>query len=69
MESSHDCKKVSDIVLPENWQWTDSDINKKLFYDKAIEATARYVGKDRNNYLTTSVVVSIVRSEEHYGIQ
>ena len=67
MESSHDCKKVSDIVLPENWQWTDSDINKKLFYDKAIEATARYVGKDRNNYLTTSVVVSIVRSEEHYG--
>ena len=67
MESSHDCKKVSDIALPKNWEWTDSDVNKKLFYDKTIEATARYVGKDRNNYITTSVVVSIIRSDQHYG--
>lgn len=43
-------KKVSDIELPENWQWKQADKEIALDKEKTVIATAIYIGEDKENY-------------------
>lgn len=62
MNVSNLCEKVSDVTLPVNWEWQDTDQNKTLVVGKPVTATAVYIGTDKDNYENTTVVVTITRS-------
>lgn len=55
-------KKVSQIELPADWQWAEEDASKDLPEAEAVEAKANYTGKDKENYETKQVTVTITRS-------
>ncbi len=59
-------KKVSDVELPIGWSWQDTEKDTILEMGKPIEATAIYIGEDKDNYKNVTVLVSIIRSDcEH----
>ena len=55
-------KKVSQIELPADWQWVEEDASKDLPEAEAVEAKANYTGKDKENYETKQVTITITRS-------
>ncbi|MBQ6025928.1 MAG: leucine-rich repeat protein [Lachnospiraceae bacterium] len=59
---SVNCKKVSDVTLPEGWIWSSSDKDKALITGTAVTATAVYDGADKENYNNITVSISITRS-------
>lgn len=59
-------KKVSDVELPIGWSWQDTEKDTILEVEKPIEATAIYIGGDKDNYKNITVLVNIIRSDcEH----
>ncbi len=50
---------LSDINLPEGWQWEDSD----LLVDNLISATAIYVGENKDNYKSTTMIIKLQKEE------
>ena len=54
-------KTVESVELPEGWIWSEEDRNKTLEAGVPIEATATYVGADKGNYVTESIIVKITR--------
>ncbi len=59
-------KKVSDVELPMGWSWQDTEKDTILEVEKPIEATAIYIGEDKDNYKNVTVLVNIIRSDcEH----
>lgn len=63
MAPAHSTKKVGDIILPEDWNWSDNDRDTALTDGVAVTATAVYTGADKGNYETESVIIAITRSE------
>ncbi|MBQ5932182.1 MAG: leucine-rich repeat protein, partial [Lachnospiraceae bacterium] len=59
---SVNCKKISDVTLPEGWVWSLSDKDKDLITGTAVTATAVYDGTDKENYNNITVSISITRS-------
>ena len=53
---------VSDITLPANWQWKNSDADKVLILDSPVSAVAVYDGADKANYSTTELTITITTS-------
>ena len=62
MNVSFTCEKVSGITLPTGWSWNSSDADKTLTVGTAVTATAVYNGTDKDNYVNTSISISITRS-------
>ena len=56
---------VSDITLPANWQWKNSDEDKVLTGASSVTAVAVYDGVDKANYSTTELTITIIT--EHIG--
>lgn len=56
------CEKVSDVELPEDWQWQDKDTNTALEIGVPVTVTAVYTGADKNNYKNITTAVVITRS-------
>ena len=50
---------LSDISLPTGWQWEDSN----LLVDNLMSATAIYVGENKDNYKSTTMVVTLQKEE------
>ncbi|HBA49525.1 MAG TPA: hypothetical protein DCZ91_17355, partial [Lachnospiraceae bacterium] len=59
----NECEKVSDVGLPENWQWQETDQDKVLKVSVPLETTAVYVGEDKDNYKNVTAVLTIIRAE------
>ena len=53
---------VSDITLPADWQWKNSDADKVLTLDSPVSAVAVYEGADKANYSTTELTITITTS-------
>ena len=57
------CTKVRDVTgLPEGWVWAEADKEKELTAGVEVEATAEYIGEDKDNYISTTMKVVITRS-------
>ncbi len=54
---------VGGLELPEDWVWSDADVEEELILGKAVEATAIYNGADKGNYVTERVTISITRQD------
>lgn len=66
MNVKWECEKVSEVKLPEKWQWQEADQDSILMIDDPTTATAVYVGEDQGNYNNEAVVVTIIRADcEH----
>ena len=66
IRTSHNAEKVSDVSLPTDWEWDDTDKNTALVFDTPVNVTANYVGEDKDNYKTVSATVAVTRpSHEH----
>lgn len=63
MNVKWECEKVSDVKLPEKWQWKEADQNSILMIDDPTTATAVYVGEDQGNYNNETIVVTIIRAD------
>lgn len=50
---------LSDISLPTGWQWEDSN----LLVDNLTSATAIYVGENKDNYKSTTMVITLQKEE------
>ncbi len=61
MDVAYTIKTVSDVKLPANWSWVETDKVKELTVGTTVKATAVYNGADKGNYVTESVEVSITR--------
>ena len=62
MNPSYNTKKVSELTLPDGWNWISGDAVKDLAVGSAIMATAIYTGTGSGNYETESIQISITRS-------
>lgn len=51
--------KLSDINLPAGWQWKDAD----LLVENLINATAIYVGENKDNYKNTTMIINLQKDE------
>jgi len=61
LKVKNSCRKVSDVELPEGWNWQAADQDTALQVGKTVKATAVYTGADKGNYINESVVVRINR--------
>lgn len=61
-EPMHYIEKVGDVILPENWSWSDADKDTALVDGMPVTARAVYTGEDKGNYVTESVVITLTRS-------
>ena len=52
-------QKVSDVGLPEYWNWDSTDAEKSLMAGKTVEAAAIYNGEDKDNYTEESRKITI----------
>ena len=52
-------QKVSDVGLPEYWNWDSTDAEKSLMVGKTVEAAAIYDGEDKDNYTEESRKITI----------
>lgn len=50
---------LSDIILPTDWQWE----NPNLAVDNLTNATAIYVGENKNNYRNTIMTINLQKEE------
>lgn len=55
-------KKVSDITLPDGWNFDSADAKKGLKVNEAVTVTAVYTGADKGNYENETVQITITRS-------
>lgn len=55
-------KKVSDVSLPDNWEWDSEDAKKTLPAGKDLEVIANYTGTDKEFFYNTSVKVTLQRA-------
>lgn len=62
MNVANSCAKVSDVILPTDWEWKAEDKDKALTVGTAVTAIADYNGADKGNYEHETVSVSITRS-------
>lgn len=70
MNVSYSCTKVSDVKLPEGWEWQTADKDKALTVGTAVTAIAVYTGADKGNYETESAEVTLIRTScEHAQTQ
>lgn len=51
---------LSDIILPAGWQWE----NPNLSVDNLTNATAIYVGENKNNYKNTIMTINLQKEED-----
>lgn len=58
---SYSNETVSDILLPEDWEWKESDKRKELIAGETVTAAAEYVGTDKDCYESTNVMMRITR--------
>lgn len=63
MSVANSITKVGDVSLSDyaDWVWKDSDVEKALVAGESVTAVAIYTGSDKDNYVKTSVTVSITR--------
>lgn len=67
MAVSNSKETVGAVELPNGWVWAEADSAKALEVEVPLQATAIYVGEDKGNYVTETVVVTINRSFcDHY---
>ena len=60
------CTKVSDVELPQSWEWDEADSKKELTVGTAVTAKAIYTAADSANYENVSVSIEITRADcEH----
>ncbi len=60
------CAKVSDVELPQGWEWDEADSKKELTVGTAVTAKAIYTAADSANYENGSVSIEITRADcEH----
>ena len=52
---------LSQVSLPEGWQWKDGSTALEL--GEEIQASAEYCGDDKDDYKTTSVMVTVVKTD------
>lgn len=62
MNVSNSCKKVSDVTLPDGWEWQAADKDTVLEVGTVIDAVAVYMGTDKGNYEKEMVTVAITRT-------
>ena len=63
MNVAYLCAKVSDVELPQGWEWKEADRETELEAGKTVTAVAVYQAADARNYENTSVSVQITRSD------
>lgn len=56
-------KKVSDITLPADWEWQETDKDTELPVGIAVSANSVYSGSDKGNYENETVTVAVTRQE------
>lgn len=61
MDVAGSCEKVSNVPLPQGWNWQDGDGDIILEAGAVVKAIAVYNGADKGNYKNESVIVSISR--------
>lgn len=62
MDVPNSCERVSDVPLPENWEWKASDQDTVLEVGKAVNAVAVYTGSDKGSYEKETVTITITRA-------
>ena len=55
-------KTVGSIALPGGWTWLDADTSTAIKAGGSVEATAVYVGDDKENYDSTELKITIYRA-------
>ncbi len=55
-------KTVGSIALPGDWTWLDADTSTAIKAGGSVEATAVYVGDDKENYDSTELKITIYRA-------
>lgn len=55
-------KTVGSISLPGGWTWLDADAKTAIKAGGSVEATAVYVGDDKENYDSTELKITIYRA-------
>ncbi len=55
-------KTVGSISLPGDWMWLDTDAETAIKAGGSVEATAIYVGDDKENYDSTELKITIYRA-------
>ena len=55
-------KTVGSIALPGDWTWLDADAKTAIKAGGSVEATAVYVGDDKENYDSTELKITIYRA-------
>ena len=55
-------KTVGSIALPGDWTWLDADTSTAIKAGGSVEATAVYVGDDKENYGSTELKITIYRA-------
>ena len=56
------CAKVSDVELPQGWEWDEGDSQTELTVGTAVTAKANYIAADSANYENVSVSIEITRA-------
>lgn len=56
------CAKVSDVELPQGWEWDEGDSQTELTISTAVTAKANYIAADSANYENVSVSIEITRA-------
>lgn len=62
MSAANHYTKVDDVLLPEGWEWQETDRAVELEVGTPVTADALYNGEDKGNYETESVTITITRS-------
>ena len=62
MDVAHSCTKVSDVGLPQGWEWQEAYRETTLEVGRPVKAMAVYQAADAQNYNNTSVSIQITRS-------
>ncbi len=63
MSVEWECKKVGDVELPADWQWQEACKNTALESGVPAQATAVYIGADKDNYKNVTRDVTITRAD------
>ena len=58
-------QEVSDVGLPEYWNWDSTDAEKSLMAGTTVEAAAIYDGEDKDNYTEESRKITIQITKAH----
>ena len=60
---SNVCTKVGEVTnLPNGWAWAEAGKEMELEVGEVVNATAEYIGEDKDNYKNVTMTVAITRS-------